>query len=93
MFMLEAPNWLSTMGGCIGISVTGTGISSFGKASAGIGGIVMAWVSVTVTGVAILVVTSVDGMPGTCLLHVLCLVPVRAQKPLVMMLWLFLACN
>ena len=74
---VKAPNWLSTMGG---ISVTGTGISSFGMASTGICSIVVSWASVTVTGVAIPMVTGVGGMLVTCLLLILCLEPVRAQK-------------
>ena len=70
------------MDGCIGITVTGTGIIGSGMALNGIGGIVVAWTSVTMTGVAVPIVTGVGGMAVTCLLLVLCLLPIRTQKHL-----------
>ena len=70
------------MDACTGITVKGAGIVSSGMASTSIGGFKEAWPSVAVTRVAVPIVTGVVGMPVTCLLLVLCLLPIRAQKHL-----------
>ena len=79
---VQPPNWLSTMGGSMGITVTSTCIVSSSTASTGIGSIGVALPSIAVTGVAVPTVIGVGGMLVTCLLLVLCLLSVRLQKHL-----------
>ena len=61
--------------------------------STGAGGMVTAGASVPMVGLAISIITSVGAIPVTCLLLVLCLVPVRVKKTPVIICQHFSAYN
>ena len=94
----DPPSWLPTLGCCMGTSALGTGISGSSEdwiwaVSTWVGDAVVAWASGVVTGVAEPEVTGVGVMLVTCLLLVLCLLPVRTQKTLVIKPWLLSTCS
>ena len=71
-------------GHCMGASTMGMGVSGsdtlIWTVSAGVGDAIVAWASGAVIGVAEPEVTGIGGILVTCLLLVLCLLPMRALK-------------
>ena len=70
------------MGGCTGVTVTGTGSVSSSMALTGVGSIGVAWISVAMIVVTVPIVTHIGSMLVTWFPLVLCLLPERAQKHL-----------